>query len=60
MIRSTIINIVLRYSRTISDSLTMPPIVMRSRLQVVSMVMERERDADADGDGSSGASIPLP
>jgi hypothetical protein len=57
MIRSTIINIVLKYSRTISNSLTMPLIVMRSRLQVVSMVMER--DGDGNGDGGSGVAIPL-
>jgi hypothetical protein len=55
MIRLTIINIVLRYSRTISNNITMPPITMRSRLQVVSMVMEME----GDGYGGCGAMIPL-
>jgi hypothetical protein len=37
----------------------MPPIAMRSRLQVVSMVMERKRDGDDDGDGGGGAVVPL-
>jgi hypothetical protein len=49
MIRSIIINIVLKYSTSISNSITMPPIAMRSRLPVVSMVMERERDGDRGG-----------
>jgi hypothetical protein len=43
MITSTIINIVLKYFRSITNSLTMPPIAIRSRLQVVSMAMEIER-----------------
>jgi hypothetical protein len=55
LIRSTIINIVLRYSTTISSSFTMPPIVMTLIIQVVSMVMDRERD----GDGGGGAAVPL-
>jgi hypothetical protein len=29
----------------------MPPIAMRSRLEVVSTDMEMERDGDGDGDG---------
>jgi hypothetical protein len=59
MMRSTIINIVLKDSRSISNSLIMPPIVTRSRLQVVSMGMERERGEDDDGDGGGGAAVPL-
>jgi hypothetical protein len=56
MIRSIIINIVLKHSRRISNSLTISPIAMRSRLQVVSMVMERERE----GDGGNGTAVPSP
>jgi hypothetical protein len=59
MMRSTIINIVLKDSRSISNSLIMLPIAMRSRLQVVSMVMEMKRDGDDDGDGGGGAVVPL-
>jgi hypothetical protein len=32
---------------------------MRSRLQVVSMVIERERYGYDDGDGGGGATVPL-
>jgi hypothetical protein len=39
--RSIIIHIVLEFIRTISNSLTVPPIVMRSRLQVEFMEVER-------------------
>jgi hypothetical protein len=59
MIGSTIINIIFKYSRSISNSLIMPPIATRSRLQVVSMVTERERDGDDNGDGGGGA-VPYP
>jgi hypothetical protein len=59
MIRSIIINIVLKYSRSISNSITMPPITMRSRLQVVSMVMERERDGDRGGWSSDSDKMDL-
>jgi hypothetical protein len=41
MIRSTIINIVLKFIRTIANSFTMPPNVIRSRLQVEFMEEER-------------------
>jgi hypothetical protein len=33
--------------------------MMRSRLQVVPIMMERERDENGDGDGSGGAVVPL-
>jgi hypothetical protein len=49
MMRSTIINIVLKYLSSIPNSLTIPPIAMISRLQVVSMTMDMERDGDGGG-----------
>jgi hypothetical protein len=57
MIKSTIINIIFKYSRSISNSLIMPLITMRSTFQIISM--ERERDGDGDGHGGGGAAVPL-
>jgi hypothetical protein len=44
MMRSTIINIILKYLSSIPNSITMLPIAMISRLKLVSMTMDMERD----------------
>jgi hypothetical protein len=59
MIRSTIIKNIFKYSRSISNSLIMPLITMRSTFQIISMAMERERDGDGDRHGGGGAAVPL-
>ena len=56
MIRSTIINIVDEFLITIPNSLTMPPIVMRSMItsRGLCLMVDGDGDGDDGGDGGSG------
>jgi hypothetical protein len=48
-----------KFLRSIPNSITMQPIVMRSGIQVESMAMERGKDGNGDGHGG-GAEVPSP